>query len=86
MHTIDMKHCFLLNEFKNDDEEHIPKLISLKKTLSDKLRKTTNKQIDERLRLKDEIKETIGKIGGLVLLIIGCVLIFKNSKIESHNG
>ena len=31
-------------------------------------------------------KETIGKVGGLVLLIIGCILIFKNSKIESHNG
>ena len=31
-------------------------------------------------------KETIGKIGGLVLLIIGCILIFKNSKIDSHNG
>ena len=31
-------------------------------------------------------KETVGKVGGLVLLIIGCILIFKNSKIESHNG
>ena len=31
-------------------------------------------------------KETIGKVGSLVLLIIGCILIFKNSKIESHNG
>ena len=33
MHTIDMKHCFLLSEFKKDEEEHIPKLLSLKKTL-----------------------------------------------------
>ena len=31
-------------------------------------------------------KETVGKVGGLVLFIIGCILIFKNSKIESHNG
>jgi uncharacterized membrane protein YhaH (DUF805 family) len=31
-------------------------------------------------------KETIGNVGNLGLLIIGCVLIFTNSKIESHNG
>lgn len=62
MHTIDMKHCFLLNEFKKDEEEHIPKLLSLKKTLNDKIRKTSHKQVDERLRLKDEIKETTNKI------------------------
>ena len=62
MHTIDMKHSFLLTEFKKDDEEHIPRLLSLKKTLSDKLRKTTNKQIDERLKLKDEIKAIVVKI------------------------
>ena len=62
MYTIDMKHCYLLGEFKKDEEEHIPKLLSLKKTLIELMRKTNNKNIDERLRLKDEIKETVGQI------------------------
>jgi hypothetical protein len=62
MHTIDMKHCYLLSEFKKDDEVNIPKLLSLKKTLFEHMRKTTHKQIDERLRLKDEIRETGCKI------------------------
>ncbi len=43
MYTIDMKHCYLLGEFKKDEEEHIPKLLSLKKTLIELMRKTNNK-------------------------------------------
>jgi len=57
MHTLDMKHSYLLSEFKKEEEEIIPELLSLKNDLKKRLKSLSNKQIDERLKIKDELSE-----------------------------
>ena len=62
MHTLDMKHSYLLSEFKKEEEEIIPELLSIKNDLKKRLKSLGNKQIDERLKIKDEISEIETKV------------------------
>lgn len=62
MHTLDMKHSYLLSEFKKEEEEIIPKLLSQKNDLKKRLKSLGNKHIDERLKIKDELSEIETKV------------------------
>lgn len=64
MHTLDVRHSSLLEEFHEDETVKIPNLIEEKKTLKRQGRETTH-DIDRILQIKDRIKEINAEIKSL---------------------
>ena len=65
MHTLDMKHSDLLEEFKNDEDNIIPQLINDRLKLKEQLLKLKNDDLLEGMTIQDKIKninETIKKL------------------------
>lgn len=67
IHTLDMKHSNLIEEFKNDEETIIPQLITERTLLKEKLLSLKNDKIVEGMTILDKIKQINSKIKDLKL-------------------
>lgn len=67
MHTLDMKHSNLIEEFKNDEDCVIPQLINERTLFKEKLSTLKNDDIVEGMAIRDKIKQINSTIKELKL-------------------